>query len=117
MNNKTTKYAFPVEGMTCASCVARVEKALIKINGIENVPVNFANEKVAFESSQKNIVEKAVTAVEKYGYKLLVNEKSNEEEKKDKNYEKLKHDILFSVILSVSVIGNSLRLKKSTGAF
>ncbi len=58
MNNKTTKYAFPVEGMTCASCVARVEKALVKINGIENVSVNFANEKVAFESPQKKLLKK-----------------------------------------------------------
>ena len=29
----------PVEGMTCATCVARVEKALSNIEGITNVSV------------------------------------------------------------------------------
>lgn len=34
----------PVEGMTCASCVARVEKALRNIDGVQNAVVNLATE-------------------------------------------------------------------------
>ena len=34
----------PIEGMTCASCVLRVEKALKALPGVESVAVNLATE-------------------------------------------------------------------------
>src|SRR4030042_5886280 len=39
------KSIFPVMGMTCASCVARVEKALAEVPGGVSVNVNLASEK------------------------------------------------------------------------
>ncbi len=33
-----------VEGMTCASCVGRVEKTLVAVPGVSEVAVNLANE-------------------------------------------------------------------------
>ena len=36
----TTETAFEVGGMTCASCVARVEKALRKVSGVASASVN-----------------------------------------------------------------------------
>src|SRR5262249_55726320 len=35
----------PIEGMTCASCVRRVERAIGKVPGVESVAVNLATEK------------------------------------------------------------------------
>jgi P-type Cu+ transporter len=35
----------PVEGMTCASCVARIEKAVARVTGVTAVSVNLATEK------------------------------------------------------------------------
>ncbi len=108
-NVETKKYSLPVEGMTCASCVARVEKALKKIDGIENVSVNFANEKVTFEIDESVSLETAKQAVEKYGYKLhtevLEEEKSEEkgEELIDEHYDKLKKDLLFSALLTLPI--------------
>jgi len=37
--------ALPIEGMTCASCVRRVEKALAKVPGVHEASVNLATEK------------------------------------------------------------------------
>ena len=54
MKIETKKITLPVEGMTCASCVARVEKAISKANGVKNVSVNLATEKVSFEIESEN---------------------------------------------------------------
>jgi copper chaperone CopZ len=35
-----------VEGMTCRSCVSHVKKALLEIDGVENVDVRFSEGKV-----------------------------------------------------------------------
>lgn len=43
------KSIFPVSGMTCASCVARVEKALSGVPGVVSVSVNLASEKATVE--------------------------------------------------------------------
>ncbi len=43
------KTVFPVEGMTCASCVSRVEKKLRRLDGVLDVQVNLASEKATVE--------------------------------------------------------------------
>ena len=40
------KLGFSVRGMTCASCVAHVEKAVAKVEGVESASVNLATERV-----------------------------------------------------------------------
>src|ERR687885_93886 len=40
-----TEVTFPVTGMTCASCVRRIEKALGKVEGVAEASVNLATEK------------------------------------------------------------------------
>jgi len=61
----------PVEGMTCASCVARVEKALKKVEGVSTAAVNLATEKatVAFDPA-KVTLERLQAAVHESGYTL-----------------------------------------------
>ena len=107
MMKEKKKYSLPVEGMTCASCVARVEKSLNKIDGIENVSVNYASEKVAFELDENVSLETAKVAVEKYGYKLFTEVEetisTNEAELVDENYKKLKSDFIFSALLTIPI--------------
>jgi len=61
----------PVEGMTCASCVRRVEKALGKVRGVDSVSVNLATEAatVTFDPEQASF-DGLSAAVEKAGYVL-----------------------------------------------
>src|SRR4029079_4946534 len=60
---------FPVTGMTCASCVRRVEKALAKVPGVAEASVNLATEKakVAYDPAAAS-PDQLRAAVEKAGY-------------------------------------------------
>ncbi|MBA4406958.1 copper-translocating P-type ATPase [bacterium] len=63
----------PVDGMTCASCVTRVEKIISKFDGVKNVSVNLATERVLFEVENENFdLNAVVEAVNDFGYKLKV---------------------------------------------
>jgi P-type Cu+ transporter len=67
--NNRTRTSFPVEGMTCASCVSSVEKSLAKVEGVSDIRVNLVNETVNVEVGD-NVTEDALRkAVEKAGYK------------------------------------------------
>ena len=44
--------SLPIEGMTCASCVFHVEKALSKVEGVGSVAVNLATENHNFHIHQ-----------------------------------------------------------------
>ncbi len=46
-----------VEGMTCASCVGRVEKALVRVPGVDRAVVNLATERAHIESSSSDPVD------------------------------------------------------------
>ncbi len=108
------KITLPVDGMTCASCVARVEKSIAKAAGVQNVSVNLASEKVSFEIDTDVAVlteiEKNVTAA---GYKLgipkndiaVFNETESQAERTKKEYlRKLKNDLILSVVLTIPVL-------------
>ena len=41
----TKPLSIDIEGMTCASCVARVEKSLLKVPGVTSASVNLATER------------------------------------------------------------------------
>jgi len=43
------RLVLPVEGMTCASCSARVEKAIAAVTGVQHVAVNLATDSVAID--------------------------------------------------------------------
>ena len=61
-------WAFPVEGMTCASCVARVEKALSAVPGVRQASVNPATELATLKADTGVAFETLRAAVQKAGY-------------------------------------------------
>ncbi|MEB3901775.1 heavy metal translocating P-type ATPase, partial [Pseudomonas putida] len=57
-----------IGGMTCASCVGRVERALGKLPGVEQVSVNLASERAHLEVLKALDDNQLIAAVEKAGY-------------------------------------------------
>jgi Cu+-exporting ATPase len=45
MSDTQTEFSLPISGMTCASCVSHVEKALTELPGVSRVAVNLATNK------------------------------------------------------------------------
>ena len=74
-----------IGGMDCAACAQRIEKAIKKLNGVENISVNLATEKAAVSYDPHIILLPAIKkAVESAGYKILEPKEHNEnEENKD----------------------------------
>ena len=65
--------AFPIEGMTCASCVNRITRFLRKVDGVEEANVNLATESatVRYDGSRVDVAG-LVAAVEAAGYTARV---------------------------------------------
>jgi len=66
----TKKSIFPVGGMTCASCVARVEEALSGVPGVVSANVNLASEKATVEYTEETELADLRRAVREAGYEL-----------------------------------------------
>src|SRR5437764_10544558 len=61
--------SFPVIGMSCASCVRRIEKTLGRLEGVEQATVNLATGRAAVEFDRQRVdLAQLVQAVEKAGY-------------------------------------------------
>ena len=65
----TAEASLPITGMTCASCVRRVEKALAGVPGVREAAVNLPTEKarVVYDPAVANF-EQLTAGVEKAGY-------------------------------------------------
>ncbi|WP_250466443.1 heavy metal translocating P-type ATPase [Caballeronia sp. GAFFF2] len=66
--NQTRTAVFAVSGMTCASCVVRVEKMLGRVPGVESVAVNLATEKATVHTNDAVTDQQLVAAITKAGY-------------------------------------------------
>ena len=67
-NIATRQWGFEVQGMTCASCVKRVEKALAAVPGVKEATVNLATEAATVEADPGVSLQALIAAVEKAGY-------------------------------------------------
>lgn len=96
---------FLIEGMTCAACSARIDKALNKREEIESASVNLSTNKatVKFPSGllrDRDIIE----IIEKAGYKAEVEKEVNldrEKELREKEIKSLKSSFIISAILTI----------------
>jgi Cu+-exporting ATPase len=59
---------FGIEGMTCASCVGRVEKAIAAVPGVASAKVNLATERATVTYDEAVSTDAILQAIEKAGY-------------------------------------------------
>lgn len=70
------QHTLKITGMTCASCVRHVEKALLSVDGVTSAEVNLATEEARIDANGSSV--KALTAaVDKAGYKAYVEQDSS----------------------------------------
>lgn len=100
------KSIYPVSGMTCASCVARVERALKAVPGVVSVSVNLASEKATVEYTTETDPGALHRAVADAGYEL-----GNEAEAPDVLEQASNHEIeglrkrfIFSIVIAAAVM-------------
>src|SRR4030042_758093 len=69
---KVEKILLPIQGMTCASCVNKVQKALNSLKGVVHASVNFATERASVEYIPEQVtIRDFKRAVQEAGYQVL----------------------------------------------
>lgn len=102
---KNTELA--IEGMHCASCVGRVERALKAVPGVTDATVNLATERASVDGVAK--VDALVAAIQKTGFGTRslddagVDHSSEAATKKDVEQAELKRDLILALLLTLPV--------------
>jgi Cu+-exporting ATPase len=111
----TASLELPIQGIECASCVQKIEKALLQTRGVVKASVNLATAKAKVEylPSETNF-EEMKRAVESTGYKVLEFEPSEEVRDperlvRQKEYKKLKTKFMVGLVLGLLVFLGSSR--------
>jgi Cu2+-exporting ATPase len=107
--SKYIKKNFPVTGMGCASCVARVQKALSEVKGVTSCNVSLASNsaQVEYDPSVAS-AEQLSKAVSDAGYGLIVGDEDAADAEADRlqedYYKSLKRDMILAVVLALLVM-------------
>src|SRR5215213_7516365 len=103
------KISIPVTGMTCASCVRRVERTLSKKEGVLEASVNLANERATVKYLAGEVEPRELEkAVEGAGYGVVREEESSAEDAREGEYKKLRTDFLLAATLTALILIGSL---------
>ena len=94
-----------IQGMTCSSCQSHVERAVKKLEGVQNVNVNLLSNNMTLEYNEEVVdTDKIIKAVTDAGYGVELHEdkpsKSNSEDKKN-NVEDITKTMKKRLIISV----------------
>ena len=103
----TEHVELPITGMTCASCAARVEKRLNKLDGVE-ASVNYATERASVQYDARAIeLEHLLEAVEAAGYTAALPAAptvSDSEPAEDDETSSLRTRLIVSAVLSLPAL-------------
>ena len=103
--------AFKVSGMSCSACSARVERAVLSLDGIESCSVNLLSNSMTVEGSTKT--DDIINAVKKAGYGIRLDNNEIESQSKEDNesaglFKRFIYSILFLLALMYISMGYTM---------
>jgi P-type Cu+ transporter len=109
LNQKPTspqahELSLPIEGMTCASCVFRIEKSISQLSGVKSVQVNLASEKAIVQVDSPERLSDVIGAIESAGYSVA--QKNTQKTEDSKNFV-ISKDLVFlalSALLTLPLV-------------
>ncbi|SMB79133.1 heavy metal translocating P-type ATPase [Deinococcus hopiensis] len=99
-----------IQGMTCASCVGRVERALKKVDGVLSASVNLATERASVTYLPSSVSPGQLkAAIRETGYEVLeeqagLSREDQEREARAQEVDHLRRQVLFSTIFAVPLL-------------
>jgi len=105
----TSQAELAIQGMTCASCVRRVETALGKVPGVLEASVNLSTERARVTYVPQLVdLKELVTTVENIGYQAqFATEDATtdwQQQERDHQYQQLVRKMIFSAVFSVIIL-------------
>lgn len=92
-----------IQGMSCASCVSKVEKALLSTKGVVSASVNLASEKAQVIAPSSVSTSDLIHQVSKAGYRAMLESESDAQESL-KLLAKEKRHLIFAIFLSLPLV-------------
>ncbi|WP_034383860.1 heavy metal translocating P-type ATPase [Deinococcus sp. YIM 77859] len=99
-----------VQGMTCASCVGRVERALKKVDGVVEASVNLATERATVQYLPSSVRPGQLkAAIREAGYEVLeeqagLSREDQERAAREHEVRHLRRQVLFSVVFALPLL-------------
>ncbi len=105
-NPATVKTTFSVSGMSCASCVSRVEKSLRDLPGVVSVAVNLASNRAVVEHTGNADTAAMLRAVTDagYGIEMVTAEQGREDAASLREISQLRTQFIFSLCIAAVVM-------------
>ena len=105
----TIKAVYPVVGMQCAACAARIEKVLGKQQGVQLCNVNLAAGNISLAYNPDEItIERLAEVVANMGFQLVTiggeDAATQVEERERVRYKELRNNVVWSIVMSVPIM-------------
>lgn len=101
-----TETDLAIDGMTCAACAGRVERALTRLSGVLDAKVNLATERAHIHFIPAMVEpQEMIAVVTEAGYAAsLLDDAPSTKQRQHENLSAMKRDVLLSVVLSVVIM-------------